>query len=52
MLASTLDGAAGRIAGGDSGLRQRLLDEHRRIRNSYADRLVAFGRGRPVATVK
>lgn len=40
-----LDGAAGRIAGGDAALRARLLIEHRRIREACADRLEAFARG-------
>lgn len=42
MLASTLDGEAGRIAGGDAVLRQRLLDGHRRIRTNFADKLESF----------
>ena len=42
-LGGLLDGAAGKMASGDAVLRQRLLDEHRRIRTAYADRLAAFG---------
>lgn len=42
-VAALLDGAAGKMAGGDAVLRQRLLDEHRRIRAAFADRLARFG---------
>lgn len=39
MLARVLDGAAGRMAQGDAVLRQRLLNEHRAIREAYAQAL-------------
>ncbi len=57
LLASTLDGAAGRIAGGDSVQRAKLLNEHRRIRDVFADRLSAYadatevGPSGPVAAI-
>lgn len=41
-LASQLDCAAGKLAQGDAILRQRLLKEHRRIRDSYADQLETY----------
>lgn len=41
-LASLLDGAAGKMASGDSVLRQRLLDEHRRIRELFANKLKTY----------
>lgn len=43
-LANVLDGAAGRMAGGDAVLRDKLLHEHRRIRDLYADRIADFVR--------
>lgn len=57
-LSNLLDGAAGRMAGGDAVLRNRLLNEHRRIRSTFADRLEAFvdaqegGAGAPAAARK
>ena len=44
-LGGLLDGAAGKMASGDAVLRQRLLDEHRRIRETFADRLAGIGTG-------
>ena len=41
-LSNTLDGTAGRIAGGDAVLRKRLLNEHRRIRDNFANGLKNF----------
>jgi len=41
-VASLLDGAAGKMAAGDSVLRQRLLDEHRRIREVFANQLQTY----------
>ncbi len=45
MLAAQLDGLAGRVAGGDAVLRQKLLDEHRRIREAYANALQTLAGG-------
>jgi len=42
MLAGQLDGVAGRASSGDAVLRQKLLDEHRRIRGAYANALAAY----------
>lgn len=39
MLGSLLDGAASKMASGDAVLREKLLNEHRRIRSAIADRL-------------
>lgn len=47
MLASLLDGAAGKMAQGDAILRQRLLDEHRRIRDNFANKLESIGGNSP-----
>ncbi len=41
-LAAQLDGAAGKMAKGDSVLRQRLLNEHRRIRENFAAGLESY----------
>ncbi len=41
-LASILDGAAGKMSSSDAVVRQRLFDEHRRIRDIYATRLEGF----------
>ncbi len=41
-LAAQLDGAAGKMAQGDAILRQRLLNEHRKIRETFAGQLSAY----------
>lgn len=42
QLNGLLDGAAGKMSSGDAVLRGRLFDEHRRIRELFADRLEGF----------
>ncbi len=42
ILASQLDGAAGKMSRGDNELRDRLLNEHRRIRAGIADAFAAL----------
>lgn len=42
ILSSQLDGAAGKMSRGDNELRDRLLNEHRRIRTGIADALEAL----------
>ena len=38
-VSNSLDGVAGRIAGGDAVMRQRIFNEHRRIRETIGTRL-------------